>query len=361
LIKCLLPLLSAQLTQVQNTLGVSPLVIVPSNNLDHILTHNHGKSGINSGRHVGHSVIARDKGLIRDSQHSLHGTISGLAEGSVDLLGHGLLLDLYDEIDDRDGGGGDTESDTIELALHVGEDKSDSLGGTGGGGHNVEGGSASTAEIAVRGIKETLVTSVGVSGGHGSLDNSELLVNNLDEGGKAVGGARSIGDDLVRVLVLVSIDTDDVGGDVISLGGGSDEDLLGTSFKMLGGTLGVNEDTGTLNDEIDVHGGPGELEGVAGRDDGDGLTVDSEGGVTGDLDISIEGSHGGIVLEQVRGLLDTARVVDADNLDVGVGTALPAAEELATNTAETVDSNLDLLGGDGYLAGTGTRLHVGRK
>ena len=53
----------------------------------------------------------------------------------------------------------------------------------------------------------------------------------------------------------------------------------------------------------------------------------------------------------MRGLLDSTRVVDDDDLEVGVGAALPAAEELATNAAETVDGDAALLGGDGDLAG----------
>jgi hypothetical protein len=54
----------------------------------------------------------------------------------------------------------------------------------------------------------------------------------------------------------------------------------------------------------------------------------------------------------VRGLLDSTRVVDDNNLEVGVGAALPAAEELATNAAKTVDGDAALLGGDSDLAGS---------
>lgn len=49
-------------------------------------------------------------------------------------------------------------------------------------------------------------------------------------------------------------------------------------------------------------------------------------------------------------MLDSTRVVDDDDLEVGVGATLPAAEELATNAAETVDGNAALLSGHGDLA-----------
>ena len=38
-----LPLLSADLSQVNHTLGVAPLVVVPGHNLDHVVTHDHGQ------------------------------------------------------------------------------------------------------------------------------------------------------------------------------------------------------------------------------------------------------------------------------------------------------------------------------
>lgn len=210
----------------------------------------------------------------------------------------------------------------------------------------------------MRSIEQALVTSVRVSGGHCTLDDAELLIEDLDEGSKAVGGARSVGDDVIGVLVLVSVDTDDIGGDIRALGGGSDQHLLGTGLNVLGGTLGVNEDTGTLNHEIDVHGAPRELQGVAGRNDLDDLSIDGESVIADNLNISLEGTHGRVVLQEMSSLLNTTGVVDGNNLDVGVGTtALPAAEELATNAAETVDGNLDLLGGHGHLAGTSTRLY----
>lgn len=352
----LLPVGGDDLGQVNNALGVSPLVIVPSDHLDHVVTHNHGESRVDGGRDIGHSVIARHEGLIRDAQNAVEWSVGGLTESFVDLLGESLLLDLDDQIDHGHGGGRDTESDTVQLALELGEDEGDRLGGTGGGGDDVQGGGTGATEIAVGSIEKTLVTGVGVGGGHGALDDAKLLVEDLDERSEAVGGARSVRDDGVGVGVLVGVDTNDVGGDVGALGGSGDEDLLGAGFDVLGGTLGVDEDTGTFDHEIDVHSSPGELERVTGRDDLDLLAVDGEGVLAGDLDVSGEGTHGGVVLEQVGSLLDTSRIVDSDDLEVGVGTALPAAEELATDAAETVDGNADLLGGDGDLARTSTGL-----
>ena len=53
----------------------------------------------------------------------------------------------------------------------------------------------------------------------------------LDEGGHAVGGARRVGDDGVLVLVLISVDTDNKGGDLLVLSGGGDQHLLSTGLR----------------------------------------------------------------------------------------------------------------------------------
>lgn len=47
----------------------------------------------------------------------------------------------------------------------------------------------------------------GVDGGHESLNDGELVVEDLGEGSKAVGGARGVGDDGVGGVVLVEVDT----------------------------------------------------------------------------------------------------------------------------------------------------------
>jgi len=98
---------------------------------------------------------------LSDCKNTLHGAISGLLEGGVDFLCRdALFLDVADKVHDGDVGSRNTEGNAIELTLQLGEDKGNSLGSTSGSGDNVEGGSASTTEIAMRCIKNALITSV---------------------------------------------------------------------------------------------------------------------------------------------------------------------------------------------------------
>ena len=58
------------------------------------------------------------------------------------------------------GGRGVAEGLTIQLALHGGDDKGNSLGSSSGCGHNVEGSCSGTAKVTVGSIQQPLVSCV---------------------------------------------------------------------------------------------------------------------------------------------------------------------------------------------------------
>ena len=72
---------------------------------------------------------------------------------------------------------------TVELALELGQHQGDGLGGAGGGGHDVEGGCARTAQVAMAGVQQPLVAGVAVRGRHRALHDAELLMQHLHAGG----------------------------------------------------------------------------------------------------------------------------------------------------------------------------------
>jgi hypothetical protein len=104
-------------------------------------------------------------------------------------------------------------------------------------------------------IREARHARVGVGGGHGALDDAELLVEDLGEGREAVGGARGVGDDGRLGVEVAVVDGHHVGGDPAALGGRGDEDLLGARLEVLPGARLVDEHAGAL----DHAGGAGEL------------------------------------------------------------------------------------------------------
>ncbi len=105
----------------------------------------------------------------------------------------------------------------------------------------------------------------------------------------------------------------------------------------------VDEDTSALNDQVNVHLPPGQLHRVAAGHNLDRLSINRDVAVIDDLHVRTEGAEGGIVLQEVAGLLDTAAVVDGNHVQQRVLAAVPAAQEVAANATEAVDGDADLL------------------
>lgn len=218
-------------------------------------------------------------------------------DGLLDLLVRGTLLNAAGEVDNGDVGGGDTHGHTGELAVELGNDLADSLGGTGGRGNDVLRSGAATAPVLARGTVDGLLGGgVGVDGGHETLNDGVLVVDDLGEGSKAVGGARGVGEDGdVRGVALLVDAHDEHGG----VGGGSgDDDLLGATLQVGGGLLGGGEDTGGLDDVLGALLGPGDGGRVALGVEGDLLAVDDQV-LAVDLDLTLEDAVGGVILEHV--------------------------------------------------------------
>ena len=318
--------------QVDDALRVAPFVVVPGDNLDHVVTHHHGEGSVNGRGDVSASEIDRHERGVGDSEDALHRAIGGFLEGSVDFFGgETLLFDVAHKVNDGDVRGRHAKRDTVELTLELREHERDSLGGTGGGRHDVQGGGTGAAQVTVGRIEDALVTSVRVGGGHGTLDDAELVIENLGERREAVRGARRVGNNVRGGIVLVGVDTDDVGRDVRALGRGGDDNLLGASLDVLAGTRTVKEHTGTFNDDVDAHFLPRQVQRVTVRDNLDDVAVDRDGGVIDHLDVRLEGAQDGVILEQVRRRLGATGLVDAHDLERAVrATGLPAADKVAT-------------------------------
>mmetsp|Transcript_8089 Transcript_8089/g.18339 ORF Transcript_8089/g.18339 Transcript_8089/m.18339 type:complete len:429 (+) Transcript_8089:83-1369(+) len=340
-----LPAERAELSEVHNALAVSPLVVIPGNHLEHVVTHDHRERSVDRRAHIRLAEVNGDERVVRDLENSLHRAGRRRLERLVHSLGADSLLDrVDDEVNDGHVRRRHAERNAVKLALHLGEHERHSLRRARGGGHDVHRRGTRTAQVAVRRIEQALVARVRVRGRHRSLDDSELRVEHLDERREAVGRARGVGDDgSLRVEVVLGVDANDVRGDVVTLRRGGNEHLLGASLDVLARALGVKEHARSLNDEVDVHVLPRQLRRVAVGHNLDLISINRERLVVDDLDFRVERSEERVVLEQVHSRLDTARLVDSHDLEVRVVTArVQAAHEVASNAAEAVDRDAEL-------------------
>jgi len=183
------------------------------------------------------------------AKHTFQWTFSSLLHDSLDLVIGSALLNAAGQINNGDVGGWYTHGHAGKLAIEVWDDLSDSLCGTSTAGNDVL--SSSTASTPVLGgwtIDSLLGGGVGVDGGHETLNNSELIVDDLGERSKAVGCAGSVGDDLNVRLVGLLVDTHDVHGGIGRRC--RDDNLLGATLEMGLGLFRGGENTSGLNDVV---------------------------------------------------------------------------------------------------------------
>jgi hypothetical protein len=105
-------LLGSKGNVVANTAGVAPLVVVPGNELDEGVRKLDTGLGVKDGGVGVANEVGGDDSLVSVLNDTLVLALRGGLDGSRDLLVLGRLLEMDDEIDDRDIKGGDTESET---------------------------------------------------------------------------------------------------------------------------------------------------------------------------------------------------------------------------------------------------------
>ena len=206
----------------------------------------------------------------------------GLVRG-VDLFDGDLAAERDGQVGGRAGGDRHAQRVAVELALELRQHQADGLRGARGGRDDVQRGGAGTAEVAVRRVLQVLVLRVRVDRGHEALLDAEAVVQDLGQRREAVRGAGRVRDDRLRTVVLVLVRADD-DGEVLVLGRRGDDDLLGATLVdvLARALVGVGEEAGRLDDDVDAEVLPRQLAGVALGEGLDDLAVDRDA-LVGDL------------------------------------------------------------------------------
>src|SRR5438552_7204309 len=340
-----LPLLSRasefrgqELDEVAATAGVAPLIVVPGQNFYAAVADNFGVFGIDDGG-IGIALeVGGDEFLFSVTEDALHGAAGGGFQSGVDGFFCRRLVDENSEVHNADVGSGHAHGIAVELALQFGNDEVKSFGGAGGAGNHVDGGGTRAAEILVREVEEFLVIGVRVDGGHGAAVDAESFLENFGDGGEAIGGAGSVGNDVVRRRIVgLVVHAEDESG-VGAIGRGGDDHFFHGSAEMLFGVNAFGEEAGGFDDDIGSDRSPIDFGGILGLENLEALAFDGNG-VIGMRHVVGKISEDGIVLQKVRERVRVGDVVDGDELNVSI--VERGAHDVATNAAEAVDANLN--------------------
>ena len=185
-----------------------------------------------------------------------------------------------------------------------------------------------------------------MNGGHKTVGDTELVVQDLGDGSQAVGGARCVRNDLLA-CIGIGVDTaNEHRGSVLR--GSRHYDVLCTGSDVSLSLLLGEEQTRRLDNILGTYLVPlqvcgillGQIGGVTLSKHGDGLAVDHDVVALG-IDVAVELAVHGVVLEHVSQVIHGAKVVDAHYI-VLVSLSASCTEYHTADTSETVDTNLNL-------------------
>ena len=325
--------------EVEHLVREAPLVVVPSHELNEVVVQSEaGLCVENAGVGIGDEVSGDDI-LVDILDNALHGAFGCCLDGGADLIVACALFEAAGEVNDGDIGAGDTHRSAGQLAVELGDDLADSLGCAGGGGDDVAVNTTTEAPILLgEAVNDFLSCGVCVDGGHKTLDDAKVVVDDLGEGSQAVGGAGCVGNDLYVGSVAVKIDTADEHRGIVLGRAGQHDDLcacINVSLSLLGG----EESAGALENILNTHLAPRQLCGVAVADDGNTLAVYDDGAVVR-LDGAVEAAVHGVVLYGV-GQLSGGLVGSVDRNDLDIVRDDSCSENETTDAAETIDCYFD--------------------
>ena len=123
---------------------------------------------------------------------------------------------------------GHAEGHAGHLALQGRDHAANGLGCAGGGGDDVvEDGTTRAPVAAAAGVHGLLLGGGGMDGGHQGLLDAELLVDDIGQRRKAVGGAAGVGDDTHIAAVFIAVDAEHEGRRGVVLGRSRQDGVVG--------------------------------------------------------------------------------------------------------------------------------------
>ena len=167
----------------------------------------------------------------------------------------------------------------------------------------------------MRAILQVLIGGVRVHGRHQTPLDPKLIVEDLGHGGKTVGRARGVGDDVVGAWVVLVVVHTHHNGEVFTRSRSGNDDLLGASRNVCAGLVSVGEEPGGLDDNVNAERRPREVTGIALGKHRDLLAIDGDEAIAG-CDLDGQATVNRVILQQVGQCLGIGEVVHRHNVEL---------------------------------------------
>ena len=138
------------LHQLDNTVGVTPLVVIPADDLEHALAHHHGAASVEDRAVRVANDVRADKCVLGVFKNTFHLLLGSFLHRSVDRLDGYRLLGFDNEVNHRAVLDRDAHRATVKLASELREHLTNGACSTGRGRNDVFGSGAGATQVRVR-------------------------------------------------------------------------------------------------------------------------------------------------------------------------------------------------------------------
>src|SRR5215212_6921028 len=333
-------LLQAKILQClpDHLVGEAPLVVVPTHHLRQVAADHAGHVELDYRRPRIPYDVAGDEGIFGDAEDFPVTLGRGLlSQGGVDLLYGRLPTEQEDEVRDRTDRDWAAHSDAVEAPLHLRERLGRGDRCSGAGRNEVRGGSPPAAEVllAAGAVHYRLGGCVGVDRGEERLLDAEVTVQDFNHRCDVVGGAaRAREDGRAAARTVHAVDNR---RDVHAARRSGENYPRRPGFYVLAGVFLLREQARAFENKLHAKIAPRQPGGIAFTEITDGFPAHDQRSVHC-LHVLFVTSVDGVVLDEVRHVLEGANVVHGDQLQFwGVQNQL---QRRSSDTAETVDRYL---------------------
>ena len=196
--------------QLDQAVGVAPLVVVPGQDLDLRPVDDHGRERVDDARARIVAVVDRDQRALLVAEDAGQRSLRRRRQQAVDLLDVGSALDLEDAVGQRGVEHRHPHREAVQASLQLGEDQPDRRRRAGRRRDQREARGAGAPKVLVGRIDHGLGVGQVVKRGDRAMADADPLVDRLDDRRQAVGRAGGGGEDVVPIgLVAVVVHTDD--------------------------------------------------------------------------------------------------------------------------------------------------------
>ena len=187
----------------------------------------------------------------------------------------------------------------------------------------------------MRQIQDSLVIGVGVNSGHQTAFNTEFVQQYFGERSQAVGGAGSVGNDVVFCRIIFFFVNTHNDGDVFAFCRSGDDYLFNSVMQMSCSLGSFGEAAGGFYNNFSTCFAPRNLCRIQASKYFD-FAIVNNNVVTFDANFMIESAVDRVIFQQVSQSGDVARIVDSNNLYFRIVECY--TENLAADTAKTINT-----------------------